>query len=47
MDNHKVKLKLRKNQTLFSPANLARYDPYQILLHHALLVSTRRINKER
>ncbi len=47
LDNQKVKLKSRKKQTPFSPANLARYDPYQILLHHALLVSTRRINKER
>lgn len=46
-DNQKVTPLSLKNHALCGPISQARYDLYQFLFYNALLVSRRRLNKER
>lgn len=38
---------MHKSHATYGPISRARYDLYQILIYNALLVSRRRLNKER
>lgn len=38
---------MHKSHATYGPISRARYDSYQILIYNALLVSRRRLNKER
>ncbi|QKX43337.1 formate transporter FocA [Escherichia coli] len=47
MDNQIFTPYLHKNHASYGPISQARYDLYQFLIYNALLVSRRRLNKER
>ncbi|WP_146755965.1 hypothetical protein, partial [Shigella flexneri] len=47
LDNQIVTPYLHKNHASYGPISQARYDLYQFLIYNALLVSRRRLNKER
>lgn len=47
MDNQIFTPYLHKNHASYGPISRARYDLYQFLIYNALLVSRRRLNKER
>lgn len=47
LDNQTFTPYLHKNHASYGPISQARYDLYQFLIYNALLVSRRRLNKER
>ena len=47
LDNQIFTPYLHKNHASYGPISQARYDLYQFLIYNALLVSRRRLNKER